>query len=230
MDPIACTGFGIFRLFSCFLGAIIFCVLLSGCSGTKARVMHRGEENMVGSNKAGSEVYNPIVHSTVDKLIGRVASNSVQPAAYSSLVPQQLNVYFAGIENRSMEELGDFREHLKISINERITQSDQIAVVNDRAVDAVLRTLNLRADDLFAEHNMQNFTSAMGKSGSPIDYILFATITSGTTESNRDMQREYKLTLKLVDTQKWREIAESSQIRKEYNNSAKGKFFNWFKK
>ncbi|MDR1291770.1 MAG: penicillin-binding protein activator LpoB [Planctomycetaceae bacterium] len=195
--------------------------------------MHRDEANMVGSNKAGSEVYNPIVHSTVDKLIGRVASTGVQTVAYSSLLPsgvQPLNVYFAGIENRSMEELGDFKEHLKASINERLARTDQIAIVSDRAVDAILRVLDLRADDLLIQDNMRNFASAMGENRSPVDYILFAQITSGTTESNRDMQREYKLTLKLIDTKKWTEFVESSQIRKEYNNSPKGKFFNWFKK
>ncbi|MDR1484647.1 MAG: penicillin-binding protein activator LpoB [Planctomycetaceae bacterium] len=213
--------------------AVILCVVIAGCLGTKARVMHRGETSMVGSNKAGSEVYNPIVHSTVDKLIRRVASPEIKAVQYNTMeapIHHKMNVYFAGVENRSLEELGDFRDHLRISINEKITQSDQIDIVSERAVDSVLRSLNLRADDLFTEHNMQNFISAMGKNGTPIDYVLFAEITSGTTESNRDMQREYKLTLRLVDTKKWREILESSQIRKEYNNSAKGKFFNWFKK
>jgi hypothetical protein len=221
----------LFRLFPYyFFVFLFFCVLVSGCLGTKARVMHRGESSMVGSNKAGSEVYNPIVHATVDKLLSRVASYNVQMVSSIAPLPNKLNVYFAGVENRSMEELGDFRDHLRVSINERVAQSDQFRMVSERGVDAILRTLNLRPDDLFAEHNMQNFVSAMGKNGSPIDYVLFAEITTGTTESNRDMQREYKLSLRLVDTQKWSEILESSQIRKEYNNSAKGKFFNWFKK
>ncbi|MDR2762172.1 MAG: penicillin-binding protein activator LpoB [Planctomycetaceae bacterium] len=215
--------------------AIILClfVSVSGCSGTKARVMNRGEHNMVGSNKAGSEVYNPMVHSTVDKLISQVALDRVRLAGYNPAappIPQKINVYFASIENRSMEELGDFKEHLRASINEKLTKSDQINIVSERAVDAILRSLNMRADDLFAEHNKDNFISAMGKSGTPIEYVLFAEITSGTTESNRDMQREYKLTLRLVDTKTWKEIVESSNIRKEYNNSVKGKFFNWFKK
>ncbi|MDR2346148.1 MAG: penicillin-binding protein activator LpoB [Planctomycetaceae bacterium] len=222
------------RFFSCSFFAVIICVcvFVSGCLGTKARVMKRGEQNMIGSNKAGSEVYNPIVHSTVDKLIGKLATN-ISLAGYNSANPQlprQINVYFAGIDNRSMEELGDFKDHLRISINEKITKSDQISIVSERAVDSVLRSLNLRADDLFAEHNMGNFISAMGKNGTMIDYVLFAEITSGTTESNKDMQREYKLTLRLVDTRTWREIVESSNIRKEYNNSVKGKFFNWFKR
>jgi hypothetical protein len=194
--------------------------------------MHRGEESMVGSNKAGSEVYNPIVYATVDKLIGRVAANnSVRLTGYNPNMPySKLNVYFAGIENRSTEELGDFRDHLRNSINEKITKSDQFAIVSDHAVNAILHNISLRPDDLFAEHNMQNFISAMGKNGTPVDYILFSEITSGTTEANKDMQREYKLTLRLIDTKTWQEIVESSNIRKEYNNSAKGKFFNWFKK
>jgi hypothetical protein len=90
--------------------------------------------------------------------------------------------------------------------------------------------LSLRPDDLFMQENNRMFTSAMGRGGTPVDYLIFAKITSGTTESNRDMQRDYKLTLDLIDTQTFVPISVSAPMRKEYNNSVKGKIGNWFKK
>jgi hypothetical protein len=80
------------------------------------------------------------------------------------------------------------------------------------------------------ESNMTMFVSAMGRGGTPVDYLLFAKITSGTTVDNKDMQRDYKLTLELVDTQTFVPIIESMPMRKEYNNSVKGKISGWFKK
>jgi hypothetical protein len=78
--------------------------------------------------------------------------------------------------------------------------------------------------------SMRLFTSAMGRDGTPVDYLLIAKITSGTTQDNKDMQRDYKLTLELVNTQTFIPIIESTPMRKEYNNSIKGKVGNWFKK
>jgi len=74
------------------------------------------------------------------------------------------------------------------------------------------------------------FTNVMGRDGTPVDYLLFGKITSGTTESNRDMQRDYKLTLELTSTQSFVPIIVSTPMRKEYNNSVNGKVSNWFKK
>jgi hypothetical protein len=74
------------------------------------------------------------------------------------------------------------------------------------------------------------FSSIMGREGTPVDYLLFAKITSGTTQSHRDVQRDYKLTLEMVNTHTFTHITESALMKKEYNNSVKGKIGNWWKK
>ena len=203
-----------------------------GCKGTQARVMHRGEADMVGSNRAGAEVYNPMVRGAIDKLLIRAAAVPIQQVGYQSGPPfpaGKRKVCFIELENASMEELGDFKEHIKAAILEGISHSDQFEIVSDRAVTAGLRMLSLRADDLFMPENRRMFVSVMGQGGTPVDYLLFAKITSGTTESNRDMQRDYTLTLELIDTQTFVPIIESAPMRKEYNNSVRGKVGNWFR-
>jgi len=208
-------------------------IIFIGCKGTQARIMHGGELDKVGSNRAGAEVYNPMVRESTGKLLGRAAVEPIQQVAYqtgSNFPLPKRKVCFISLENASVEELGDFKEHIKSAILESISSSEQFEVVSDRAVTAGLRALSLRPDDLFMQENMRMFTSAMGRGGTPVDYLLFAKITSGTTESNRDLQRDYKLTLELVNTQTFVPIIESTPMRKEYNNSVKGKVGNWFKK
>ena len=179
----------VFSLGLCLLtGGLFF-----GCKGTQARLMHNSEMDKVGSNRAGAEVYNPMVKLAVGKLLGRAASEPIQQVSFNGqvmMMPPKRKVCFVGLENASVEELGDFKEHIKTAISEKIAESDQFEIVSDRAVTAGLRTLGYRPDDLFMEENMKMFTAAMGRGGTPVDYLLFAKITSGTTVDNKDMQRD----------------------------------------
>jgi hypothetical protein len=211
-------------------------IILIGCKGTQARVMNRGEADRVGSNRAGAEVYNPMVRTAIDQLLVRAAAEPILQVAYhphapaNPHFPAKRKVCFIALENASIEELGDFKEHIKSAILEGISQSDQFEIVSDRAVAAGLRALSLRPDDLFMPENRRMFISVMGQGGTPVNYLLFARITSGTTQDNRDMQRDYKLTLELICTQTFVPIIESTPMRKEYNNSVRGKVGNWFRK
>jgi hypothetical protein len=70
------------------------------------------------------------------------------------------------------------------------------------------------------------FSAALGKMEQPFDYLLFAKITSGTTESNKDYQRDYLLTLELVNVESGDSDKESAELRKGYFKSAIGKLRN----
>jgi len=210
---------------SLLCGAVFF-----GCKGTQARLMHNNELDKVGSNRAGAEVYNPIVRSTTKKLLAEASRESIQQVAHHTGFPAKRRVCFITLENKSREELGDFKDHIETAIREEISSSEQFEIVSDRAVTAGLKALGLRPDDLFMPENMRIFASIMGRDGTPVDYLLFGVITSGTTEDNRDMQRDYKLSLELVSTQTFTPLIVSTPMRKEYNNSVKGKIGNWFKK
>lgn len=214
------------------LGSLLGVAAFFGCRGTQARVMHNGEASKVGSNQAGAEVYTPMVKHGLDKLFARTAAQPVRMVAYDNgmVAPARRKVCFIGLENRSMEELGDFRDHIKMAIQRGISQAEQFEIVSDRAVEAGMRELRLRPDDLFIPENRRMFTEVMSQGTDPVDYLLFATLTSGTTVDNKDMQRDYELTFELIDTRSFTPIIESMPIRKEYSNSAKGKLSTWWKK
>ena len=67
--------------------------------------------------------------------------------------------------------------------------------------------------------------AAMEKQEQSFDYLLFAKITSGTTRSNqKDYQRDYLLTLELINMESGHADKESAELRKGYHKSRLGKF------
>ena len=63
--------------------------------------------------------------------------------------------------------------------------------------------------------------------GQPFDYLLFAKLTSGTTEKNANYQRDYLLTLEMVNVNTGDFDKESATIRKGYHRSRLGKLRNY---
>ena len=63
----------------------------------------------------------------------------------------------------------------------------------------------------------------MEEQSQPFDYLLFAKITSGTTGSNKDYQRNYTLILELVDIATGHGDKVEADLRKGYYKSAAGK-------
>ena len=113
---------------------------------------------MVGSHNAGTEVYKPLIDESVGKLLARHAQG-VQPASYNPNGPQPLRICFVGVENKSIEEMGDFKEQIYQAIDTRITQSGTFQTVSRRFVDAGLQQARLRPDMLFIPQNMRNFSA-----------------------------------------------------------------------
>ena len=153
------------------------------------------------------------------------------PAAVASVhtgsVVGPATVCFIGIENKSAEELADFKDQLYETIDSQVNSSDGYRGVSRRLVDAALRESRLRPDALFLPANRQLFSSILGRDGTPVDYLLYATITSGTTDRNRSSQRDYVLTLEMVNVHSGDFIKESAKIRKGYTRTRAGKWWNW---
>ena len=59
--------------------------------------------------------------------------------------------------------------------------------------------------------------------GQPFDYLLYAKLTSGTTNQNGDYQRDYLLTLELVNIHNGEFDKESARLRKGYHKTWLGK-------
>lgn len=203
------------------LAALAGCSLC-GCRGKQyAKVMHEGEEGMVGSHQAGGETFKPLVDEAVAKLLGRQAElNHAGPA---ELPPPPRRICFVAVENKSSEELGDFKDQIYEQIDAKILESQMFQPVSKRFVDAGLMQTRLRPDMLMVPDNMRMFAATMEQQGQPFDYLLYATITSGTTRENKDYQRDYLLTMEMIDVHSGRYDKQAATLSKGYYHSRLGR-------
>jgi hypothetical protein len=180
------------------------------------RVMNDCQPDMSGSCAAGAETFKPLIDESVGKLLAR-QSHVVQAGGIP--VPAPKRICFVGVENKSAEELGDFKDQICEIIDNRIVESKVFLPVSRRFVEAGLREARLRPDELFIPANYRRFQLVMEQMGQPFDYLLFASITSGTTRDNDKFQRDYLLTLETVNIQTGEPDKESATIRKGYSKS-----------
>jgi hypothetical protein len=225
--------------------AIVVLVSLAmlGCASHQyGHLLAANDQDMVGSHAAGAATWNPLVDEAVAKLLGRCPP-AVQPVTFestpggfdpatigSALVTGPASVCFIGIENKSAEELGDFKDQLYERIDSQINTAETFRGISRRMVDAALLETRLRPDSLFLPQNQQLFAAALGRQGTPVDYLLYATITSGTTDRNKSSQRDYVLTVEMVNLHTGDFLKESAKIRKGYSKTRAGKWWNygWF--
>lgn len=198
-----------------------------GCRGYQyGHLIKSDQADMVGSHAAGSEVYNPLVEEAVGRLLGAcetLPAGALEPNGMANT----RKICFVGVENKSAEELADFKDQIYQMIDAQINRSGHFEAVSRRMVDAALIETRLRPDALLVPSNMQLFTTVLQRQGQPIDYLLYATLTSGTTQRNSSSQRNYLLTLEIVDTRTGTYRKEQAEIRKGYHKSPLGKLANY---
>lgn len=199
-----------------------------GCRSHQfGHVIKIDQSDMVGSHAAGAETFNPLINESVAKLLGRQETQFHNVAYNSDSQPAPKRICFVCVENRSIEELGDFKEQIYEQIDSQILESRIFEPVSRRFVDAALYETRLRPDSLFVPENMRLFTAALERQGQPFDYLLYAKLTSGTTENNNSYQRDYLLTLEMVNVQTGQYDKESAKVRKGYHQSRAGKWMNY---
>jgi hypothetical protein len=191
-------------------------VALAGCrSQPVGEVIKDGKKDAVGSTAAGAEAYKPMIDESLGKLLARQATG-LQPAGGN---PAPKAICFVGLENASSEDLGDWKEQIIETIDNKINTSGAFVQISRRFTDAGLQATRLRPNELFLGGNMKKFQDAMAQQGAPFDYLLFAKLTSGTTRTANASQKDYLLTLELVNIQTGIPEKESATIRKGYSRS-----------
>ena len=205
-----------------FAGSI---TTIAGCRGYQyARVLKDKDQDMVGSHNAGAETYQRLIDESVAKLLGR----GCEPVAIQQagmVIGEKKKICFIGVENCTAEEIGDFKEQIYELIDSAINESQQYHELSRRYVDAGLKQLRLPPDQLFIKENQKNFQAVMEEMGQPFDYLLYAKLTSGTTQPTGDYQRDYLLTLELVNIHNGEFLKESAKLRKGYHHSWLGRMF-----
>jgi len=195
---------------------------VAGCKGNQyARVIKPGDQQMVGSHQAGQETYRPMIDEAVGKLLARHEPEShVQVSTMGEpLPPPKMHIAFVGVENKTSEEIGDFKDLIYQCIDTKLLESSTFVPISRHYVEAGLREARLRPDQLFVPQNYRMFVAIMEQNQQPFDYLLFATLTSGTTRENKDYQRDYLLTLELVDIVSGTTDKHSAPISKAYHHS-----------
>ena len=218
------------RRFVLFAGTV-GCGMLAGCRGNQfATVRAPDKPDMVGSHVAGAETFKPLVEQAVGELLARHSQSPqiIQTSASTLPAPVQ-RICFVAVENKSAEEIGDFKDQIYQVIDTHILQSGAFQPVSKRFVDAGLAETRLRPDQLFIPENMRTFVAIMEQQGQPFDALLYATITSGTTRENKDYQRDYLLTLDMVDIRTGQYDKQSATISKGYYHSRLAKWLSFTK-
>jgi hypothetical protein len=197
-----------------------------GCRGRQhAHVLDNEDQDMVGSHVAGAETFGPLIDGAVGNLLARHEQGpAFQPVGFGQTTAPPLRICFIGVENKSAEAIGDFKDQIYQRIDTQILQSPAFKPVNRRFVEAGLRESRLRPDELFLPQQMRNFSAVMEQQGQPFDILLYATLTSGTTRGNgTNYQRDYLLTLEMVNVKTGDYDKESASLRKGYHKTQIGK-------
>jgi len=218
--------------------------MFTGCANHRyAHILKDDAIDMVGSHDAGAAVWNPLVDESVAKLLSRCPP-SVQQVGFAPTATDPLTglplpapvpaetaavstICFVGIENKSAEEMNDFKDQIYERIDSQINGAPHFRSVSRRMVDAALLETRLRPDSLFLPGNRELFAASLGRQGMPIDTLMYATITSGTTDRNQSSQRDYLLTLEMVNLHNGEYVKESAKIRKGYHKTRAGKWWNF---
>jgi len=201
----------------------------AGCRSTQsARIIKPGEKTMIGSHAAGQETFNPLIDDAVGQLLSRHQSPRQPPFQQVSTGPEMLpppilRVCFVGVENCTAEEIGDFKAQIYERIDTRLLSCGTVAPISRRWVDAALFETRLRPEQVFIPQNMRMFVGVLEQQGQPFDYLLFAKLTSGTTRDNRDYQRDYDLTLEMVDVRTGEQDKQTASLSKGYHHSLTSK-------
>lgn len=204
-----------------FLSAAVL-FSLTGCKQT-ATVREADKPDMIGSHAAGAETFKPLVETAVGQLLSRHAAPVVGPSG-EPLAAAPKRICFVAVENQSSEEIGDFKDQIYQIIDMHIVQSGVFQPVNKRFVDAGLMQTRLRPDSLMVAQNMRTFTAVMEQQGQPFDFLLYATLNSGTTQDNAAKQKDYLLTLELVNIHDGSYDKQAATISKGYYPSVVSKW------
>jgi hypothetical protein len=200
----------------------------SGCKGHQyAHVLDPQQKDMVGSHEAGAETYKPLIDEAVARLLVR-HETGMQSVSYSPGLAQPMRICFVGVENKSVEAIGDFKDQIYQHIDTQLVNSERFHPVSRRFVEAAMRETRARPDELMLPQYRRAFAAVLERDGQPVDFLLFATITSGTTRNNQSYQRDYLLTLELVNVETGDYDKESAQLRKGYHKSKLGAAKNYW--
>ena len=151
----------------------------------------------------------PLIAETVERIL------KGHSAARNEL-GDKMKIVCLEIENASGEELGDWTDQLYELIDTSINTSGRYNNVSIRFVRAALLENRLRSTDLFLPAKRRLFLETLEANGDVVEAMIFPKLTRGTSQAENITQRNYALTLELVDVKTGYSDKETARLRKEY--------------
>jgi Arc/MetJ-type ribon-helix-helix transcriptional regulator len=185
--------------------AFLLGLLLPSACGPSGRIKEEDEPDLVGDTRAGAAEFQRLVEGAVHRLLQKPTARA-----------ERFKIAFLDVENQGIEELVDWRDTLRQRIDEAVNDSGRYVNISDRFVRAALREAGVQRDELYIPEKRRRFLHALEASGNPVDYLLYASINTGTTKRGNEQQRDYLLTLELVDVETGVAEKVNENVRKEY--------------
>jgi hypothetical protein len=194
------------------LAALLGAAVCGGC-GPSGRLKAQDEDRKVGYKRAGAPEYERLMQSAVGALLDE----------HEGAIRAQgkMMVAFVGIENKSAEELGDIKDAMYEIIDTQLVNRKIYTNVNRRYVEAAEREANIRdVEELLLPPGRARFMQVLGRQSLVPDYLLWAKITSMTTDTSSDTKdRDYLLTMEMVNANTGETTAKkTAKITKEYKS------------
>lgn len=178
------------------------------CSTPASRIKTADEPDLLGARNMGVVVADQLTLVTEKLLANHRATGRAQG---------KMRVAFIGLENRSAEEIRDIREALYQTIDTILVNDQAYIPINQRYVDAAMTSAGLRPEGLFLADGRQRFMNAVTQEGIAPDFLLYGVLTSMTSVGVNEDQRNYQLTLELIDAHTGVTVAkETGRVRKQY--------------
>jgi len=166
----------------------------AGCVGPSARVKGDEEGTLVDVKRGGTETYKALIRKGVEDLLE-------EHRILLSGAAEKPLVAFVGVENRSSEELGEFRAAMNNEVTTSLVNSRYYTMLSMRAVDAAKRESGIRSiDDLATARSREGFMSVLNRDGKPPQYLLAGEVTTMTSRGSYEKERTYQLTLQMWDS------------------------------
>jgi hypothetical protein len=197
------------------------CAFFLGCRGTDVGVVKKdSDKDLVGNTAAGAETYKPQIEEALCKLLDRQNQASSGAVLGSNIpLPGPKRICFVGLENKSSEDLGDFKALIEQVIEQRLNRIPEFEQVSKRYTETAMRETRLRMDELVVPAKQRMFLASMEQQGMKFDYLLFATVSSGTTRGAGESQKDYLMSLELLEISTGKSQIESASVRKGYHKT-----------
>lgn len=187
--------------------ALLLGALILSCGGPSGRIKADDEADLVGADRAGSAAYHEVIAEGVERLL---QSHSATTKG------ERWSLACLGFENAGLEELVDWEEQLYELITGAVTRSGRYKVVSRRFLEAGMKEASVRQDELFLPKHQRSLAAALERANQPVQLFLFPKLTTGTTRAGNKKQRDYLLTLELVEVETGWSDKFVGKVSKEY--------------